>query len=187
MCWLSKGNMLIQLARLLPEANEFLEIQHKNKMKTDISDAMFQKRLTFLADTFTHLNELNRKLQGAGAKILLLRDNLFAFIAKLKLWKVAAFPTMNKLSCTNGVNIVIQSEAIDHFNCLIEEFYHYFPCVEQDTPVMALTRNLFRVSVEDLSNEQNEEEGQGIQEEFFDMIHDSTAKDYFKDESFENF
>ena len=81
-------------------------------MKTNISNAMFQKRLAFLADIFTHLNELNRKLQGAGANILLLRDNISAFIAKLKLWKAniqtgqkaAAFPTMNKLSSTNGVN-----------------------------------------------------------------------------------
>ena len=104
--WLSKGNMLIRLVHLLPEVNEFFEIQHKNKMKTDISDAMFQKKLPFLTNIFTHLNELNRKLQGAGANVLLLRDNISAFIAKLKLWKaniqagqkVAAFPTMNKLS-----------------------------------------------------------------------------------------
>ena len=53
--------------------------------------------------------------------------------------------------------------------------------------MMALTRNPFRVSVEDLLNEQNEEERQGIQKEFLDMIHDSTAKDYFKDESLEKF
>ena len=140
------------------------------------------------------MNELNRKLQGAGANIMLLRGNISAFIAKLKLWKantqagqkVAAFPTMNKLSFTNGVNSIIQSEAIDHFNSLIEEFYRYFSYVKQDTPMMALTRNPFRVSVEDLLNEQNEEEGKGIQKEFLDMIHDSTAKDYFKDESLEN-
>ena len=80
---LSKGNRLIRLVRLFPEVSEFLDIQHKNKMKTDISDAIFQKRLAFLADMFTHLNELNRKLQGAGANTLLLRDNISAFIAKL--------------------------------------------------------------------------------------------------------
>ena len=52
---------------------------------------------------------------------------------------------------------------------------------------MALTRNPFRVSVKDLSSKHNEEEGQGIQEEFLDMIHDSTAKNYFEDESLEKF
>ena len=53
--------------------------------------------------------------------------------------------------------------------------------------MMALMRNPFRVSVEKLSNEHNEEEEQGIQEEFLDMVHDSTAKDYFEDESLEKF
>jgi len=51
--------------------------------------------------------------------------------------------------------------------------------------MMALTRNSFGVSVEDLPNEQNE--GEGIQEEFLDMIHDSTVKASFEDESFEKF
>ena len=114
----------------------------------DISDAMFQKRLAFLADIFTYLNELNWKLQVANIRVLL-QDNICAFIANLKLWKaniqagqkVAAFPTMNKLSCTNGVNSIIQSEAIGHFS-LIKEFYCYFPCVKQNTPVMALQGTL---------------------------------------------
>jgi len=62
--------MLIRLARLLPEVIDFLKIQHKQELKTDISDVMFQNRLSFLADVFSHLNELKRKLQGVGARIL---------------------------------------------------------------------------------------------------------------------
>ena len=57
--WLSKGNMLIMLARLLPHVIEFLKIEHKQELKTGISDVMFQNRLAFLADIFSHLNELN--------------------------------------------------------------------------------------------------------------------------------
>jgi len=57
--WLSKGNMLILLARLLPHVIEFLKIQHKQELKTDISYVKFQNRLAFLADIFSHLNELN--------------------------------------------------------------------------------------------------------------------------------
>ena len=49
--------------------------------KMDICDAILQKILAFLANIFTHLNELNHKLQSAGANILLLRDNNSAFIA----------------------------------------------------------------------------------------------------------
>ena len=62
--------MLIRLARLLPEVIDLLKIQHKQELKTDISDVMFQNRLSFLADVFSHLNELKRKLQGVGARIL---------------------------------------------------------------------------------------------------------------------
>jgi len=34
---------------------------------------------------------------------------------------------MNKMNETNGINSIVQSEAVDHFNSLIEEFHHYFP------------------------------------------------------------
>jgi len=51
--------------------------------------------------------------------------------------------------------------------------------------MVVLTRNLFIISVEDFPNEQNK--GEGIQEEFLDMIHDSTVKASFEDESLEKF
>ena len=47
--WLSRGNMLIRLVRLLPEVCEFLEIQHKQERKAEISDVIFQIGLAFLA------------------------------------------------------------------------------------------------------------------------------------------
>jgi len=73
--------------------------------------------------------------------------------------RVAVYPMMNKMSETNGINSITQSEVVDHFNSLIEEFHHYFPGVEHDTPMMPLTRNPFRVSAEDFPNERNEDEG----------------------------
>jgi len=83
---------------------------------------------------------------------------------------------MNKMSETNGINSFTQSVVVDHFNSLIEEFHRYFPGVEYDTRMMALTRNTFRVSAEDFPNELNEDEG--IQKEFLDLIHDSTLKGF---------
>ena len=47
------------------------------------------------------------------------------------------------------------------------------------------TKNPIRIYVEEFSNEQNEEEG--ILEEFLDMIRDSTVKASFEDESLEKF
>ena len=72
---------------------------------------------------------------------------------------MAVYPTMNKMNETNGINSITQSEVVDHFNSLIVEFHRYFPGVEHDTPMMALTRNRFRVSAEDFPNERNEDEG----------------------------
>jgi len=62
--------MLILLACLSSQVIDFLKIQHKQELKTNISDVMFQNRLAFLADACSHLNELNRKLQDVGANIL---------------------------------------------------------------------------------------------------------------------
>ena len=188
--WLSRGNMLIRLVRLLPEVIEFLEIQHKQELKTNISDAMFQIRLAYLADMFSHLNSLNLKLQVVDENILGLRDKIAAVIAKLKLWKtkmqsrqkVESFPMMSKLSETNSSNTIIQDEAVEHLNSLIKEFHRYFPDVECDTPLMTFTRNPFRVSVEDIPDQND-----SSQEEFLDMIHDSTIKTSFEDESLEKF
>ena len=48
--WLSRGNRLIRLVRLLLEVSEFLEIQHKQELKAEISDVMFHIRFAFLAE-----------------------------------------------------------------------------------------------------------------------------------------
>ena len=84
---------------------------------------------------------------------------------------------------TNDSNSIIQSEAVEHLNSLIKEFHRYFLDVEYDKPLMTLTRNPFRLSVEDFSEDPNET----IQEEFLDMIHDSTAKAFFEDKNLKNF
>ena len=187
--WLSKGNMLIRLVRLLSEVIEFIEIQHKKELKAVISYLKFQNILAFLADMFCHLNELNSKLQGVHSN-LLGRDKIAAFIAKLALWKKkvqtgpsgVAFPTIEKMSETNGISDVVQSEAVDHISRLMEEFHLYFSGFEHNTPVMAFTRNPFKYSVEDLP-----EDEQAIQEEFLHLIHDSSAKASFDDETRDKF
>ena len=86
------------------------------------------------------------------------------------------------MSETNGINDVVQSEAVDRISRLIKEFHRYFPAFEHNTPVMAFTRNLFKYSVEDLL-----EDEQVIQEEFLGLIHDSSAKASFDDETLDKF
>ena len=108
--------MLIWLVRLLPEVSEFLEIQHKQELKAEISDIMFQIKLAFLADMFYHFNGLNLKLQGVGVNVLGLGDKIAAFIEKLQLWKtkmrsgqiVTSFPIMNRISETNDTMVLFK-------------------------------------------------------------------------------
>ena len=124
-------------------------------MKSIITDSIFQKRLAYLADIFNHLNELNRKLQGMDSSIIVQRDKIAAFIAKLELWEgkiqsgrsVAAFPTSHKIIGMNNICSVIQSDVVEHFDKLTCEFHRYFPSIEADIPIMALTRNPFRFPV----------------------------------------
>jgi len=40
--------------------------------------------------------------------------------------RVAVHPMMNKMSETNGISSITQSEVVDHFNSLIEEFHRCF-------------------------------------------------------------
>ena len=188
--WLSKGNMLNRLVLLLQEVIEFLEIQKKRQLKSIIIDSIFQKRLAYLADVFGDLNELNRKLQGMDPNIIVQRDKIASFIAKLELWKgkiqsgrsVAAFPTLHKMIGMNDICSVIQSDVVEHFDKLTYEFYRYFSSIEADTPTMALTRNPFRFLVAGV-----QEDEENTQEQFLELIHNSAAKASFEDNTLDKF
>lgn len=188
--WLSKGNMLNRLVILLQEVIEFLEIQNKRELKSIITDSIFQMRLAYLADIFGHLNELNRKLQGMDSNIIVQRDKIAAFIAKLELWKgkiqsggsVAAFPTLHKMFGMTSICSVVQSDVVEHFDKLTCEFHRYFPSIEADTPTMALTRNPFRFPVAGV-----QEDEENTQEQFLELIHDSAAKASFEDNTLDKF
>ena len=64
----------------------FLETQLIKKVKGDVSDVMFQKRLALLVDTFCHLNN---QLQCISSNKRTQRKKIARLIAlaKLKLWK----------------------------------------------------------------------------------------------------
>ena len=67
--WLSKGDILSRLVNLLLKVTQFLEERNKRNLEVAIYDDDFQCRLAFLADLFSHWNELNRKLHGADSDI----------------------------------------------------------------------------------------------------------------------
>lgn len=185
--WLSKGKMLNRLMKLLPEVIQFLQLRGEEKLLAAAAQSDFQDRLAYLSDFFAHLNELNSKLQGPDCNILGHMDKINAFIAKLEFWShkfeqesdlASSFPSV----ATHGVDAPLRAEVVSHLSNVISEFKRYFPNYDTATPIMALTRNPFRVSMDDVSSELQE-----LEEEFIEMVNDSSTKDSFADLSLSKF
>ncbi|XP_076069775.1 protein FAM200C-like [Oratosquilla oratoria] len=165
----------------LVEVTQFLEQRNKGDLKAAVSDEVFQCRLAFLADMFSHLNELNRKLQGVDSDIIGHRDKVNAFVSKLELWRgkfetgrsATVFPTLARISETaSGVSDVLKNEVIIHLNRLLDEFQHYFPDFKSDNPMMV---------------DNFPKEAEDIEEQFLDLVHDSAAKAVFAEKSLNAF
>ncbi|XP_076069773.1 zinc finger BED domain-containing protein 5-like [Oratosquilla oratoria] len=148
----------------LVEVTQFLEERNKGDLKAAVSDEAFQCRLAFLADMFSHLNELNRKLQGVDSDIIGHRDKVNAFVSKLELWRIS--------ETASGVSDVLKNEVIIHLNRLLDEFQHYFPDFKSDNPMMV---------------DNFPKEAEDIEEQFLDLVHDSAAKAVFAEKSLNAF
>lgn len=66
----------------------FLE-DAKSEYANHFSDPAWLLKLAFLADLFSHLNNLNKNLQGREENILTAKDKVKAFHAKLHLWSTS--------------------------------------------------------------------------------------------------
>lgn len=82
--WLSRGKMLKRAFDLRNEIAAF--IQSKDKAVRHFTDEAWLSDLGFLTDITSHLNDLNKKLQGKDNLSHELFDALKAFEVKLDLW-----------------------------------------------------------------------------------------------------
>ena len=132
--WLSRGKVLTRLAELREEVAMFLE--GKCDFAKYLRDEEFVLRLTYLADIFSKLNELNLYLQGTeGISIFGVHDKIRGFMKKLALWKNCinnqnydCFETFQTFIIENEVEVGdgIVSEISEHLNKLKESFEFYF-------------------------------------------------------------
>ena len=78
--------MLSFFFELREEVKLFLVAKQKNDLLLAFGGDEYSTYLTYLADIFETLNQLNKKLQGPGSNIIVHTDAINAFVAKLKLW-----------------------------------------------------------------------------------------------------
>ena len=83
--WLSQGKMLMRFYELQNEIKTFMNL--KGKPVEELDDDLWLADLAFLVDITSHLNELNKRLQGKGQLIHEMFFNIKAFQAKLNLWQ----------------------------------------------------------------------------------------------------
>jgi len=133
--WLSRGKVLTRLVELRDEILVFLH-ERNTAFVEWLCDENFVMRLTYLADIFGKLNDLNLSLQGAGnAHIFSVNDKIRSFRQKLQLWKqnieaenfdcfetLATFLATNELIVPGG----IRTEIVDHLHGLDSNLEIYF-------------------------------------------------------------
>lgn len=80
--WLSCGKVLARLYELREELRVFLSAENSAHAEL-LGDAQWRSKLTYLADIFKHLNELNSKMQGEEKNLLSTSDKLRGFKSKV--------------------------------------------------------------------------------------------------------
>ena len=105
--WLSR------VMELHEEIAQFLQ-EKSNELADNFKPQQFILSLAYLADMFTHLNELNISMQGSGGNIMTANQKLSAFIHKLPVWKrrvencnFANFPNLDSIFVDNQEDIPV--------------------------------------------------------------------------------
>jgi hypothetical protein len=98
--WLSRGKSLSRVLGFYEELRTFL-ISHNYEYATLPSDESWVANLDYLSDIFSHLNELNRKMQGKNETVFSTTDKIEGFKGKLKMWLVY----LEKVSTENVPNL----------------------------------------------------------------------------------
>ena len=84
--WLSRGKILTRMVELKDEIAIFLQ-EYESNFAYKFEDKVFVLSLSYLAEIFSHLNNLNMFIQGMYANRILCTEMIEAFQKKLGLWK----------------------------------------------------------------------------------------------------
>ena len=131
--WLSRGRVLTRVMELHKEIAQFFQ-EKGNELADNFKCQQFILSLAYLADSFTHLNELNISMQGSGGSIMTASQKLSAFIHKLPVWKrriencnFANFPNLDSIFVNNQEDLPLVYQICTHLEGLMALFDGYFP------------------------------------------------------------
>ncbi|XP_045115955.1 protein ZBED8-like [Portunus trituberculatus] len=162
----------------------FLDVQKKCDLLEILKSEHFELRLAYLVDIFEIFNQLNLRLQGKDSNLLSHCDSIHAFLAKLELYKKRVsvgkfmmFPSLNEVLADGQLSSTLSKEIMDHLSQLDDEFRRYFPDLSPQHA--GLAKNPFLCQVDDVLED--------AQEEFIELLHDSTAKNVFQSNSLSSF
>ncbi|XP_067950552.1 general transcription factor II-I repeat domain-containing protein 2-like [Watersipora subatra] len=117
--WLSLGKVFQRVWELKEEIGAFLELQRKADEFPELSNKSWLCDFAFVADVFSHMNELNMKLQGKDQFVQDMYTNVKAFKSKLVLFfrqilnkSFTHFPTLATLKKA-GAKVKKYSESLD--------------------------------------------------------------------------
>lgn len=180
--WLSRGNVVKRVFLLRNEIFEFLTSKKQNKLAALFQDKKWLSMSAYLVDIFAKLNALNMSLQGTESTVLDYTDKMQAFFMKLDLWisKVAEmdfvmFETLSEWLAENDtmLDVDIQQSIAEHMTVLKRELSTYFSDIKDKN--FELVRNPFTASIGSISDSMVD-----VQEQFIELINDSSAKEVFK-------
>ena len=131
--WLSRGKVLQRIASLHNEVGAFLKAQ-KHELSEQFTDNEWIAKLLFLADFFSHLNQLNTSMQGKDKILLDVSEDIITFKAKMELWmhrmeqgNIAAFPALNAFVEEEFNLHSIREIFLDHLSSFLSELDRYIP------------------------------------------------------------
>ena len=133
--WLSRGKILTRLFELRDEVRLFL-LDGKCNFKDFFNDFSWLARLAYLADIFSHLNELNSSLQGTQVTLFTVQDKIDGTIKKMSIWarrirktEFDSFPTLHDFLSANEETLPdsVSDVMVKHLELLGSTLRQYFP------------------------------------------------------------
>jgi len=186
--WLSRGQVFSRLMALQVEVAMFLQ-EKGSDLARKFDDPEFILALAYLADIFSHLNNLNSSIQGPSRTIIDAGEKLNSFLEKLPVW-------IRRVECNNFANFScleeilqlrqvsdlpagIKDSILTHLVTLRSSFDNYFgnEVLQHDVWI----RNPF------LFNMETVDDSDMAKDDLIDLRHKELLKSEFQSKDWENF